>query len=221
MWGDGLELTLNAIKPNLMISVGSLSTRRMTQLDEVLRNDFPQKQSPISGVVMYASPSKGLVIVGPNQISLGIENKPNLDFKQQLIYWNTLTASIIDVLMLDPEIEGFELELVGTADAIEPGNKAASVKSIQKFTSIHHTTFKALVEQPLAVGARFVFVDQGMNYDCQIEPLLTDLSKFHFRTVVKPKVGKYNIQQSFAQIEQAIVFFQDKWFNFIKDNLLI
>ena len=220
-----MELYLNAIKPNIVTSVGSLSNKKMELLDGFLLQDYPKRQSPISSTVIYFDPvNRKNVIVGPNQIGFGVDGKPHLteDIPQRISEWRVQSKKIAECLLLDPDCIGHEFEISGRVNAHGQGNKSAANQSVQKFSSVSNKNFKERIGvSPVAVGIRYIFKRDKFLWDCATEPLMADLSQFTLTANIKIDQGKYSFDQVFDNLETCIKFFTDEWFVFIKNEILI
>jgi len=159
------------------------------------------------------------LLIGSNQISYGNDTH-GVDTIDVIEKWKNITLKLLEVLLLDNICDGYEMDIMGLAEAIGEGNKAAAQHSLLKFATIHRNELKKIGE-PVAVGLRFVLNKENHVLDLRVEPFLNDLSKYFFAMNIKPKQGKQSIDDSFIQLEKFIMLFRNDWYELIKNNILI
>lgn len=216
-----MNLEINSIKHNLLTLLGSLSDKKIEKLDNLLLEMYPEKQSPVDGVLIYLNPDKhSFIVFSPNQISFVLEGTGLKNYNEVIDSWEELSNKILDMFLMENECKAYEIDLGGLAKTIDGKNKSAANKSIKDFINIHHEELKKIGE-PVAVGFRYVFNKNDFIYDCKVEPLLSNLSQFLFTMNVKGNNGKYSVKDTFDNLKDNIIFFNGQWFTLVKDKVLI
>lgn len=224
-----MEVIISAVKLNLLAPIGSISEKKISLLDKRFLADYPLKQIPDGKTVIYVNVQKGnSIIIGPNQISFGLENieksVPHIDNQAHvntaLSLWNNIATSIADDLLLDKICDVVEIDLAALVSTFKNKGKEAADNSIQRFSPIRRPALKEICD-PIAVGLRYVFEREHMIHDSRIEPFLPDLSQYLYTMNIKTKENTHSFFKAFGLLEANLEFYRGPWFNLIKDSILI
>lgn len=224
-----MDVIMSTVKLNLLAPIGSISKIKSSMLDNMLLGDFPEKQQPIDHTVIYLNLQKGSsVIIGPNQISFGIENidkqisiTENRSYVDETISsWKTMAKAITKELLLDELCDIVEVDFAAFVSTQKNKGKEAADNSIQNFSPIKRPALRGIGD-PIAVGLRYVFERELMIFDTRIEPFLPNLSQYFYTMNAKTKPTKKTFDEAFVILENNYNFFNGQLFTLIKDSILI
>ena len=224
-----MDVLISAVKLNLLAPIGSISEKKLSLLDKLLLVDYPLKQLPDGKTAIYVNAQKNTsLIIGPNQISFGIDTIdkliPKIDnlsyIKETIILWNNMAKTIADDLLLDTVCDMVEIDFAAFVSTHKDKGKEAAENSMQRFSPIHRPALKEICD-PIAIGLRFIYEREQMIYDSRIEPALTNLSQYLYTMNIKTKGNPYSFADAFVMLEKNLEFYREQWFTFLKDSILI